>query len=141
MIVGEYERVDFEPLRDIPIAGFAPKGNDPEDIRRAFEPTKALIEFSETLLGPLPWPKYFQFAAPGIGGAMENISLVSWDSRLLFDANMHKDLGFSLIKSICMSWRTRGLETLSSVVTMPMCGLKKVGRPILKPCGWNTTTV
>lgn len=94
VIVGEYERVDFEPLRDIPIAGFAPKGNDPEDIRRAFEPTKALIEFAETLLGPLPWPKYFQFAAPGIGGAMENISLVSWDSRLLFDANMHKDLGF-----------------------------------------------
>ena len=26
VIVGEYERVDFEPLRDIPIAGFAPKG-------------------------------------------------------------------------------------------------------------------
>ena len=64
VIVGEYERVDFEPLRDIPIAGFAPKGNDPEDIRRAFEPTKALIEFSETLLGPLPALKYFQFAAP-----------------------------------------------------------------------------
>jgi len=94
LIVGEYERVDFEPLRDIPIAGFAPKGNDPADIERAFAPTKALIEFAETLLGPLPWPKYFQFAAPGIGGAMENISLVSWDSRLLFDANMHKDLGF-----------------------------------------------
>ncbi len=94
LIVGEYERVDFEPLRDIPIAGFAPKGNNPEDIRRAFAPTKALIEFAETLLGPLPWPKYFQFAAPGIGGAMENISLVSWDSRLLFDANMHQDLGF-----------------------------------------------
>ena len=94
IIVGEYERVDFEPLRNIPLAGFAPKGNDPEDIRRSFAPTKALIEFAETLLGPLPWPKYFQFAAPGIGGAMENISLVSWDSRLLFDANMHRDLGF-----------------------------------------------
>ena len=94
IIVGEYERVDFEPLRDIPLAGFAPKGNDPADIERAFAPTKSLIEFAETLLGPLPWDKYYQFAAPGIGGAMENISLVSWDSRLLFDENMHKDLGF-----------------------------------------------
>ena len=94
IIVGEYERVDFEPLRDIPLAGFAPKGNDPADIERAFAPTKTLIEFAETLLGPLPWNKYYQFAAPGIGGAMENISLVSWDSRLLFDQNMHDDLGF-----------------------------------------------
>jgi aminopeptidase N len=94
LIVGEYERVDFEPLRDIPISGFAPKGNSREDIERAFEPTKALIEFAESFLGPLPWAKYHQFAAPGIGGAMENISLVSWDSRLLFDENMHKDLGF-----------------------------------------------
>ena len=93
IIVGEYERVDFEPLRNKPLAAFAPKGNRPEDIQRAFAPTKDLIVFAESLLGELPWDKYFQFAAPGIGGAMENISLVSWDSRLLFDENMHADLG------------------------------------------------
>ena len=93
VIVGEYERVDFEPLRNIPISGFAPKGNDPEDIRRSFAPTKELIEFAESLLGEFPWTKYFQFFAPQIGGAMENISLVSWDSRLLFDENMHADMG------------------------------------------------
>lgn len=93
IIVGEYERVDFPSLRDIPLSAFAPKGNSREDLYRAFAPTKELIEFAESLLGPLPWPKYFQFAAPGIGGAMENISLVSWDARFLFDENMHKDLG------------------------------------------------
>jgi aminopeptidase N len=93
IIVGEYERVDLGMLRDKPLAGFAPKPNKREDIERAFGPTKELIVFAESLLGPLPWPKYFQFAAPGIGGAMENISLVSWDSRLLFDEIMHKDLG------------------------------------------------
>ena len=94
LIVGEFERVDFEPLRDIPIAAFAPKGNRREDIKRAFAPTKDLIEFAESFLGPLPWAKYFQFATPGIGGAMENVSLVAWDSRLLFDQNMHNDMGF-----------------------------------------------
>ena len=94
VIVGEYIRVDHEPLREgIPLAGFAPKGNSITDLKRAFEPTKELIEFAETKLGPLPWAKYFQFFAPEIGGAMENISLVSWDSRLLLDDSMHKDIG------------------------------------------------
>lgn len=94
VIVGEYIRVDYEPLREgIPLAGFAPKGNSIDDLRRAFAPTKELIEFAETKLGPLPWAKYFQFFSPGIGGAMENISLVSWDSRLLLDDSMHADIG------------------------------------------------
>ena len=82
--------------------GFAPKGNDPADIERQTEPTKSLIEFARSFWD-LFWDKYYQFAAPGIGGAMENISLVSWDSRLLFDENMHKDLGFCS-RSIYMSW-------------------------------------
>ena len=94
IIVGEYIRVDYEPLREgIPIAGFAPKGNPISDLRRTFQPTKELIRFAETKLGPLPWAKYFQFFSPGIGGAMENISLVSWDARLLLDDSMYQDLG------------------------------------------------
>src|SRR5258706_11445935 len=34
---------------------------------------------------PFPFPKYYQFALPRFGGAMENISLVSWDDRFVLD--------------------------------------------------------
>ena len=35
-----------------------------------------------------PYTKYFQVAAPGIGGAMENISLVTWDDRALLNEDL-----------------------------------------------------
>jgi aminopeptidase N len=38
-----------------------------------------------------PYPKYYQFAAQGIGGAMENISLVSWDDRFVLDAQTSEE--------------------------------------------------
>src|SRR5690606_36267358 len=40
---------------------------------------------------PFPYPKYYQFAARGIGGAMENISLVSWDDRFLLDETLERE--------------------------------------------------
>ena len=75
------------------IAAFAPKPTPVEDIKRAFEPTAALLDFMTEKLGPLPWSKYYQFALPGIGGAMENISLVSWDDFWVFDEQMHSEWG------------------------------------------------
>jgi aminopeptidase N len=45
-----------------------------------------MLAFITRRLGvPYPFAKYYQFAAEGIGGAMENISLVSWDDRFLLD--------------------------------------------------------
>ena len=41
-----------------------------------------------------PYPKYFQVAVPGIGGAMENISLVSWDDSWLVDERAHAEFGW-----------------------------------------------
>jgi aminopeptidase N len=35
-----------------------------------------------------PFPKYFQVMVPWVGGAMENISLVTWDSVFLLDKKL-----------------------------------------------------
>ena len=40
---------------------------------------------TQKLGGAFPFPKYYQVALPGIGGAMENISLVTWDDQFLAD--------------------------------------------------------
>ena len=93
IIVGDLNSWDGGEWNGIPIAGFAPKPTPVADIERAFSPTAELLSFMTDKLGPLPWPKYFQFAMPDIGGAMENISLVSWDSFWVFDETMHADWG------------------------------------------------
>ena len=43
---------------------------------------------------PFPYPKYYQFAAPGVGGAMENISLTTWDDVFITDATLHAEWGW-----------------------------------------------
>ena len=43
---------------------------------------------------PFPFPKYYQFAVPGIGGAMENISLTSWDDSWVCDPLFHEENGW-----------------------------------------------
>ena len=91
IMVGDLNSWDGGEWNGKPIAAFAPKPIPAEDIKRAFEPTAALLDFMNKKLGPLPWSKYYQFALPGIGGAMENISLVSWDSFWVFDEQMHSE--------------------------------------------------
>jgi aminopeptidase N len=91
--VGEFVKWDGGEFNGKPIAAFAPKPCSVETLERCFGPTKGLLEMITPYLGPLPWSKYYQFAMPGIGGAMENISLVSWDEFWLFDEAMHQDLG------------------------------------------------
>ncbi|MCB9658111.1 MAG: HEAT repeat domain-containing protein [Sandaracinaceae bacterium] len=83
--VGEFVRADGEPVGDIPVASFAAAPFDAETLTRTFGRTSEMLTWMQGVLGPYPFPKYFQFAAEGIGGAMENISLVSWDDRFLLD--------------------------------------------------------
>ena len=81
--------------RVVPIAYFGPKGTDPELLRQSFGRTGGMLAWIEDLLGlPYPYPKYFQFALPGIGGAMENISLVSWDGLFLLDRERQPEWGW-----------------------------------------------
>jgi aminopeptidase N len=75
----------------VPIAFFCPR-QDGDKLARTFGPTKDMMDWMVKKLGrPFPFPKYFQFSVPAIGGAMENISLVSWDDFALMDERADLD--------------------------------------------------
>jgi len=90
--IGEFSVFEDEPLRDIPIAYYADKSYSPEQLQRTFEPTRKMLIWMEQKLGmAFPYPKYFQIAGREVGGAMENISLVSWDDKFMLDETMAKE--------------------------------------------------
>ena len=81
--------------RTVPIAFFAPHPFTTEDLQRSFGRTREMLDWMTGFLdSTFPYPKYFQFAVPGIGGAMENISLVSWDDAWVVDARAHAEIGW-----------------------------------------------
>jgi len=95
LAIGDLVRVDGGAWSGRPIAFFAPRGTDPADLDRSFGTTEAMLGWlSEKLGTPYPYPKYFQFAVPGIGGAMENISLVSWDAAWVLDETAFLERGW-----------------------------------------------
>ncbi len=87
--VGDFVRREggqSRTLPELPIAYFATRAHTEEHLERTFGRTPEMLDWLNEKLGtPYPFPKYFQFAVPGIGGAMENISLVSWDDQFLLD--------------------------------------------------------
>lgn len=85
--IGDFVRWDGSEVDGVTIACFAPRGAfDSAHLERSFRHTASMLAWIQRRLGvPYPYPKYFQFAVPDIGGAMENISLVSWDDRFLLD--------------------------------------------------------
>jgi aminopeptidase N len=83
---GDLVRWDDGELDGVPIAAFAPRPFTSAHLARSFGRTREMLAFLTRRLGvPYPFAKYYQVAAEGIGGAMENISLVSWDDRFLLD--------------------------------------------------------
>ncbi|MEN8149282.1 MAG: M1 family metallopeptidase [Planctomycetota bacterium] len=93
--LGEFVRADDEAVDGREIAYFgATDRTTAEDLSRSFGDTPEIMRWMQERFGvEFPFAKYFQFALPGIGGAMENISLVSWDDRLVTDEIWAKDLG------------------------------------------------
>ncbi|KAI3635629.1 hypothetical protein MIR68_006267 [Amoeboaphelidium protococcarum] len=91
--VGDFEEVDGGQVDGMPIKYFAPKGlYTPQDIARSFDKTPSMVKWlSNKLAYKFPWPKYYQVAAHSIGGAMENISLVTWSDRFMMDELMAKE--------------------------------------------------
>ncbi len=90
--IGDFSTYQDEPLRDMPIAYFADSSYTPEQLKRTFEPTRRMLIWMEEKLGmAFPYPKYFQVAGREIGGAMENISLVTWDDKFMLDETMAKE--------------------------------------------------
>jgi aminopeptidase N len=90
--VGDFVCADGGAFEGIPIAAFVPRPFAIEHASRTFGPTRDMLAFLTRRLGvPYPFAKYYQFAATGIGGAMENISLVSWDDRFLLDPTLESE--------------------------------------------------
>ena len=94
-VVGDLVRFSEEPLGEVPVEAWAPRPFTPDHLRLSFDGTRDLITWVTGRLGrALPWPKYSQFAAAGVGGAMENISLVSWDDAFVADQRLRDEFGY-----------------------------------------------
>lgn len=90
---GEFVRADDGEFDDgekrIPLAYFCSPQHTAGDMQRSFGRTGSMLAWMTAKLGrPFPYPKYFQWTAPGVSGAMENISLVSWDERFALDEKL-----------------------------------------------------
>lgn len=84
--IGDFVKADDGAFEGRPVAYFACRPHTEADLHRAFGRTKAMLAWMTAKLGtPFPFPKYYQIALPGIGGAMENISLVTWDDQYVLD--------------------------------------------------------
>lgn len=76
---------------EIPIAYFTTKKYSSEDLKRTFDKTPSFLKWMAKKFGPFPYPKYYQYALPSHGGAMENISLVSWNDMYVVDEIFAKE--------------------------------------------------
>lgn len=82
--VGDFSRFDDAEFEGMPVAAFAAKEFSTKDLERTFGRTRAILAWMTKRLGvKFPFPKYYQFALPAFGGAMENISLVSWSDEFM----------------------------------------------------------
>jgi len=90
--IGEFSSYEDEPLDGMPIAYFADKSYTSEQLKRTFGATRSMLVWIQQKLGKaFPYPKYFQVAGREVGGAMENISLVTWDDKFMLDENMARE--------------------------------------------------
>lgn len=81
----------------VPCATYALPPFDEHHLRRAFGETRDMLAWMPERLGlAFPYPKYFQVAVPGINGAMENISLVTWDEMFLLDDDTAGEWGHTV---------------------------------------------
>lgn len=84
--IGDFSRFDDGEVNGVPLAYFAATELSPKDLERTFGRTRPIMEWMTKKLDlAFPFPKYYQFALPAFGGAMENISLVSWSDRFICD--------------------------------------------------------
>ncbi|MGW8319657.1 MAG: M1 family aminopeptidase [Candidatus Promineifilaceae bacterium] len=91
--IGDFVRADDGFVDDgekqIELAYFATRDYEAEALIRSFGRTGSIMEWmTAKLAAPFPFPKYYQFALSEMGGAMENISLVSWGDWAILDEEL-----------------------------------------------------
>ncbi|MEZ4462603.1 MAG: M1 family metallopeptidase [bacterium] len=90
--IGNFTKAEDGEFKGLPIAYFAAHYHTEENLKRSFGRTGEMLAWMTKKFDlDFPYPKYFQFALPGIGGAMENISLVSWDEIFVLDETLAKE--------------------------------------------------
>jgi len=89
VVVGDLVELDQGDVDGIPIRAWCTSNYPVEHLERSFGRTADMLRWLQKRLG-VPWPyaKYHQVALPGVGGAMENISLVTWDDRFVLDETL-----------------------------------------------------
>jgi aminopeptidase N len=87
--IGEFTQALDGEFEGLPVAYYAAAHHSEADLMRSFGRTRDMLDWMTKRLGhAFPFPKYFQFALPDFGGAMENISLVSWDDVFVMDEKL-----------------------------------------------------
>jgi aminopeptidase N len=94
--IGDFVRAADGSLNDgekqVELTYFCSPEFDDAALIRSFGRTGRIMAWMTKKLDmPFPYPKYYQYALPDLGGAMENISLVSWSDRLLLDEAMAEE--------------------------------------------------
>ena len=81
--------------KEIPLAYFSGPEYSVEELMNAFGRTRKMMSWMTKKLDmAFPYPKYYQFSLPKLGGAMENISLVSWGDWAMMDKRLLEEIGF-----------------------------------------------
>ncbi|MCP4869028.1 MAG: hypothetical protein GY898_09965 [Proteobacteria bacterium] len=109
LAVGDFVRASGGALGDVEIAFFGAPPHTEEHLQHSFGPTRSMLEWmTKKLDSAFPFPKYFQLCLPGIGGAMENISLVTWDDRFMADEVWRAEKGWLIdlvnVHEMAHSW-------------------------------------
>jgi len=92
--VGPFVREVGDDVDGVPIEYYGVEGTAAQDLQRSFGTTPAIMNWMVQKFGrKFPYGKYFQFAFPDQGGAMENISLTTWDDSFVCDEVWHKEFG------------------------------------------------
>jgi aminopeptidase N len=97
--IGDFVRADDGAFdagqKSVPLAYFCSREHSADDLLRTFGRTKPMLAWmTEKLDMAFPYPKYYQYALPGVYGAMENISLVSWHDGMVQDKTLAQEMGF-----------------------------------------------
>ena len=109
LAVGDFVRASGGALGDVEIAFFGAPPHTEAHLQLSFGPTRSMLEWmTRKLESAFPFPKYFQLCLPGIGGAMENISLVTWDDRFMADEVFRAEKGWVIdlvnVHEMAHSW-------------------------------------